>query len=451
MEPVASYARLGDQRIAYYTIGEGPLDVVFALGFFSAFDVEWEDPMIRMFHQRLAEFSRVIRFDRRGVGASDPLPLDSLPPWESFAEEIECVMDAAGSEQAALVALADAGPVAMQFAATRPLRTRALVLFNTAARMFEDDDYPFGVNPEKYEQTMEQIADEWGTDARSLAKMFYPSRSTSPRFVQWLTKLQRGVSSPPTAWRYLQESAMADGRPLLPSIGVPTLVIQREDFWLFPLRAGRYLAEKIEGAELAEVPGSDCDPYWEEPELTLSLLEQFLTGIESQPSANRALASVLITDIVDSTSLAHRVGDRQWRTMLNVHDETSRRIVEAHGGRFIKTTGDGVLATFDGPGAAVRAAEDLRDELAEMNLQIRTGIHTGEVDFRESDVGGIAVHIAARIMDNASPGEILVSRTVRDLLAGSATSFKNQGTHALKGIEGEWQLMAVTAGTPGQR
>lgn len=447
MQPVASYAELEDQRIAYYVMGEGPIDVVFAVGFFSAFDVEWEDPRIRLFHRRLTNFSRVIRFDRRGVGASDPLPLDSLPPWESYAQEIECVMDAAGSDEAAVIGLADAGPAALQFAATRPSRTRALALFDTAARMFEADDYACGIAPDEYEQAMQRIADHWGTDTggESQAELFYPSRTSSSRFTQWLAKLQRGVSSPRAAWRYLEQSATADGRSLLGSIRVPTLVMQREDFWLFPLEAGRYLADNIDDAQLVEIPGSDCDPYWEHAELTLSTLEQFLTGIGPEPSSDRALASVLFTDIADSTALAQQMGDQQWRTLLDVHDETAHRVVEDYGGRVVKSTGDGILATFDGPGRAIRAGRDMRAQLDDLGLQIRTGIHTGEVEFRGDDVGGIGVHIAARVMGTARPGEILVSRTVKDLIAGSGISFEDRGTHDLKGIDGEWQLLAVAA------
>lgn len=443
MQPVAAYAHLDDQRIAYYVMGDGPIDVVFAIGFFSAFDVEWEDPMVRLFHQRVASFSRVIRFDRRGVGASDDIPLDALPPWESYAEEIECVMDAAGSDEAALVALADAGPAAMHFAATRPARTRALALFNAGARMFVADDYPFGIEPDEYEHMMKGIADEWGTGGESLANLFYPSRTSNPRFMHWLAKLQRGISSPPAAWQYMQKSVVADGRTLLPSISVPTLVMQRPGFAMLTHEAGRYLTDHIDGARLVEIPGRDCDPYWEHPDLTLSTLEEFLTETEPQPSIGRALASVLFTDIADSTALAQGMGDRQWRVLLDIHDETAKRVVENYGGQVVKSTGDGILATFDGPGRAIRAGRNLRDELEELGLRIRTGIHTGEVEFRADDVGGIAVHIAARVMAAARPGDIIVSGTVRDLLAGSGTSFEDRGRHPLKGIEGEWQLLAV--------
>lgn len=442
MEPIAGYAQLGEQRIAYQLIGDGPIDLVITVGFWGSFDVEWENPAVRLFYQRLASFSRVIRFDRRGTGGSDPLPLDALPPWEAFAEEIESVMDAAGSEQAALMAIDDAGP-ALLFASTRPHRARALVLFNTTARIIVADDYPIGLTQMEYEAMGQAISEEWGTSSEAAARYFYPSHASDPRFLQWLTKLQRAITSPTAVFQYAMASAEADARPLLSSVHVPTLVLHRVDSEFPPLEHGRYLVEHIEGARLIELPGGDNFPYFDHAESTLSAVEGFLIGTQRQAVTDRVLASVLFTDIVDSTRRAEEIGDHQWKALLDLHDDLSDQVATSYGGRVVRSTGDGVLATFDGPGRAIRAADELRERLDLIDLSIRAGIHTGEVDLRGEDVGGIAVHLAARVMAEAGPGEILVSSTVRDLVAGSGITFVDRGMYSLKGLEGDWQLYAV--------
>ncbi len=442
MEPVAGYAKLDEQRIAFQVIGDGPIDLVITAGFWGSFDVEWENPTIRLFYQRLASFSRVIRFDRRGAGGSDPLPLGALPPWEAFAEEIESVMDAAGSEQAALMAIADAGP-ALLFASTRPHRTRALVLFNTTARIIVADGYPIGLTQTELDAMGQAVSEEWGTSSQAAARYFFPSQASDPRFLQWLTKLQRAITSPTPVLQYTAASVEADARPLLSSVQVPALVLHRVDSGFPPLKHGRYLAEHIEGAKLVEIPGGDNYPYFEYAESTLAALEEFLSGTKHQVSTDRILASMLFTDIVDSTLRVKEVGDRQWKSLLNLHDDLSERVVTAYGGRVVKSTGDGVLALFDGPGRAIRAADEFREQLDQLGLPIRAGIHTGEVELRGDDVGGIAVHLAARVMAEGNPGEILVSSTVRDLVAGSGIGFVDRGLHSLKGIEDDRQLYAV--------
>ena len=443
MERAVGYARLGSQRIAYETFGSGSVDLVLTTGSFSAFDTDWEDPMAELFLRRLASFARVIRFDRRGAGASDALAIDALPPWESFVEELDCVMTEVSSERAAIMAVYDAGPMAMLFAATKPECTVALVLVNTSAKYVAADDYPLGVSPEVAEDLSRTMAERWGSAQHVLLQV--PSRADDPRFTAWYAKKTRVIAGPAAAEAYFRSMFTADARALLPAIQVPTLVLHRTAYRFMPLAHGRFLADNIAGAKLIELPGSDGPLFWEGPDLALDAIEGFLTGVTPSATSNRVLATVVYTDIVDSTRLMEGMGDTRWRGVLDMHDDTARRLLEAHGGRLIKTTGDGVLTTFDGPGRAIRFATEFREQLKPIGLSIRTGIHTGEIETRGDDVGGMAVHLAARILALAGGGEILVSRTVKDLVVGSELSFEDRGTHRLRGIEGEWLLLAVRA------
>jgi class 3 adenylate cyclase len=436
------YTRLGRDRIAYQVFGAGPPSLVMISGSFGHVDTLWEDAGAALFLRTLASFSQVIRFDRRGTGASDPVPLELLPPWESHAEELAAVLDEVGSERVALMAQLDGGPLALFFAATRPARVSALVLSNTTARFAAADDYPIGIPPKVAEALMVHVEQTWGTEA--LASMQVPSRADDPRFRRWLAKLQRAMASPSAVEAYLRAIFEIDVRALLPLIQVPTLVLHRRNGRLPPIEHGRYLAEHIPGAKLVELPGADGPLMWETPELALDLIEEFLGGVRRTAEPNRVLATVLFTDIVDSTRLASRLGDRRWRELLNTHDDVARQTVEEFGGRLVQTTGDGILATFDGPGRGIRCAAALRDQLVGIGLHIRSGLHTGEVELRGEDIGGIAVHIAARVMAAAESGEILASRTVRDLVVGSDIAVEDRGPHALKGIQGSWQLFAVT-------
>ena len=444
MQPETRYARLGEDRLAYQVLGEGP-DLVLTMGAFGHVDLMWEDPGVALFLRRLASFSRLIYFDRRGTGASDPLPEKMPPPWEAYADEVTAVMDAVGSRQAALMATtAEAGPMALFFAATRPERTSALVLGNASARYLADDDYPIGFEREYADRLISGVEESWGTGSRLADGI--PSRAGDERFRRWMAKVQRSIASPRTVHVFLRSMFDVDVRSLLPLVQAPTLVLHRRDFRLLPVEHGRYLAEHIPNARLVELPGADGPLTWEYPEVTLGHIEEFLTGVRGTVPPTRVLATVLFTDIVASTERAAELGDRRWRELLQVHDDLGTRLVERWGGRVVKSTGDGLLATFDGPGRAIAGAVALRDQLADIDVQIRAGLHAGEVELRGDDVGGIAVHIAARIMAEAGPGEVVVSRTVRDLVAGSDRQLEDRGSHQLKGVAGDWQLFAVPGG-----
>lgn len=439
MQPETTYAWLGRDRIAYQVLGQGPPDLVMTGASLGHLDITWEDPGLALFLRSLASFSRVILFNRRGTGASDPLPPDPLPPWESYAEELAAVLDAVGSQRTAILAELDAA--AIFFAGTRPERTSALILVHTSAKGVASPDYPIGVPPEAAEALLAQFDQLWGTEA--MAAMLVPSRAEDARFRRWFAKAQRTSLNPRAAQPYLRAMMDVDVRSILPLVQAPTLILHRRDVQSFPVEQGHYLAEHIPQAKLVELPGADATLAWETPELALDLIQQFLTGVHRPIEPNRVLATVLFSDIVASTERAGRLGDRRWRELLNVHDELARRLVEEFGGRLVKTTGDGLLATFDGPGRGIRCAAALRDELGGIGVQLRVGLHTGEVELRDGDVGGIAVHIAARVMAAAGPGEILTSRTVRDLIVGSDIVLDDRGTQRLRGVEGTWQLFAV--------
>ena len=442
MQRHTGYAELEDQRIAYEVFGEGPVDFVANTGWLSPFDVEWDDPHARVFHQEWARFSRVIRFDRRGVGASDPIPSDALPPWESLGDEIEAVMDAVGSSQAIVLAGGTAAPAAAFFAATRPERVVGLVLFQATVRLMEDDDYPFGLTKEEHTRMLEALDREWGTGGFTAS--LFPSRAADPQFREYLAKQERSTASPGLIRRYIEADASADGRALLPSINVPTLVLHRTSAPALPIEHGRYVAEHVPNARLVELPGGDIAPFYEYPELTLAAMEEFVREIEPVTVSNRQLATVLFTDIVGSTEKAEQLGDRRWRALLDRHDEVARQTVTEHLGDWITSTGDGIVATFQGPGRAIRSATSLNRDIRAFGLHTRSGIHTGEIEIRDGNVGGFAVHLAARVMALADPDEIMVSRTVKDLVVGSDLSFEDRGSHLLKGIQDPWHVYALS-------
>ena len=445
MEPTTGYATFGEERIAYQIIGDGPVDIIVTAGWWSPFDIEWEEPSIRAFYLRLARFARVIRFDRRGMGVSDPIPLDALPPWEALSDEIEAVMEAVSSERAFVLAAGNAGPAGALFAASRPDRTAGLILSHTTVRYLRDDDYPFGLTDEEQQAWIETATQDWGGDSSvPLLEIAAPSRASDPDFARFYARVQRATTSPRAIGKYLAAEAFVDGRAVLPTIMVPTLVVHRTDSPMLPIEHGRYLAEHIPDATLVEVPGGDAAPYWENPELWVAAIEEFVSGAKGSAQVDRQLATVMFTDIVESTRKAEELGDRRWQALLDRHHEITRQTVGAHTGHWVRSTGDGMLATFPGPGRAIGGATELLAAITSIDLLLRTGIHTGEIEVSGDDVGGIAVHLAARVMAEARANEILVSRTVKDLVVGSDLAFEDRGVHSLKGIDEDWHLYAVT-------
>jgi class 3 adenylate cyclase len=443
VRPTTKFAKLGNDRVGYQVLGDGPIDLVFLTGMSSHIDLRWEEPLNEYFLHRLASFSRLILFDRRGTGVSDPVPSDHLPTWEQWADDMRVVFDAVGSERAAIMAWLDGGPMAMLFAATYPERTAALVLAHTAARYVRADHYPHGFAPEVAEHLLHMVEDLWGTEG--FVSFAVPSRSQDEGFRQRYARYLRAAARPREAAAQLRNLLSADVRHVLPLIHCPTLILNRSGYRLVTTDHARYLAEHIPDAMLVELPGTDGVLVTEHAGEILDRIEEFLSGIPGGFVSDRALATVLFTDIVNSTDLAASVGDRRWKAVLETHDEIARDQVARFQGRFIESTGDGVLATFDRPGRAIRAAGAIQESIRALGIDIRVGLHVGEIELREGGhrVGGIAVHIAARVTAIAAPGEILVSSTVKDLVAGSGVEFRDRGVHDLKGVPGAWRLFAL--------
>jgi class 3 adenylate cyclase/DNA-binding CsgD family transcriptional regulator len=443
--PETHYARSGSVDIAYQVAGDA--DAPDLLAFSSAtmpIDSMSEEPMLDRFGQRLASFSRLIRFDLRGIGMSDPIAASDPPTLEQWAQDAIAVLDAAGSEQAAVFAPRDTSLHGIFLAATYPDRVRALVLVNGTARFSRGPDYPVGFPREMLENflevNMEPDAVERGLDYLALAA---PSAGSDATFRAWWVRAGNRGASPSTARAIQAAYLFADVRPLLPLLRVPTLILHRRDNVLTRVGHGRYLAEHIAGANYVELPGAD-DLYWVgDTEIMLDEIEEFLIGVRPGPPADRVLLTVLFTDIVASTSHLAHLGDRRWGDLLDRHDMATRRQLVRFRGRQVKSTGDGVLATFDGPARAVSCACAIRDAAAQLGIEVRAGVHTGEVQVRGEDISGMAVHIAARVAALAQPRQVLVSRTVVDLMIGSGIATHERGDYTLKGVPGRWRLYAV--------
>jgi class 3 adenylate cyclase len=444
MQPDTRYAESSGLYIAYQVFGEGPIDLVYVAEFWNSIDVMWDQPDFRRFLERLGSFARVIVFDQRGTGLSDPVALTALPTIEEWADDVRAVMSAVGSTEAALLGGGGGGALSIVFAATHPGETRALVLLNSTARYTRTSDYPQGTSDEFEDRLVRELKFGWGRGV--LLETVAPTMAGDPEFRAWWARYQRvGVSLGAilAQRRMLQQ---LDIRDVLPTISVPTLVVHRRDNRLIDVANGRYLAEQIPGARLAEVAGDDYLPFVGDQDAILDEIQSFLTGSRPVQEPDRMLATVMFTDIVGATERAAALGDHAWRDLLDRHHAIVRRELDQHRGREVDTAGDGFLATFDGPARAVRCALAVRDGLRTLGLEIRAGVHTGEVELAGADVRGLAVHIGARVAAAAEPGEVLVSSTVRDLVAGSGLSFADRGMHALKGVPDPWHVYAVVSG-----
>lgn len=438
------YARSGDVHIGYQVLGRGQPELLLFFASSASIDSLDEEPALRRFHDRLASFSRLIRFDFRGMGLSDPLTADALPAMEQWVDDALAILDAEDIRSATLLADLTAAPRAIMMAATHPERVSGLIIVNGTARVAAAPDYPFGVPSEVIDQFSAAVTDQSAADKRlDDVAMFAPSAQRDPAFRSWWVRAGRRGASPSTARALLQMQNLADVRQLLPLIRVPTLVLHRRDARTIRVAHGRYLAEHVAGATYVELVGQDSLYWIGETDRLLAEIEEFLTGTSHPPESDRVLATVLFTDIVDSTSQASAMGDHAWRDRLDAHDVMVRRQLTRFRGTEVKTTGDGFLASFDGPNRAIQCACAMIDGAQQLGMQVRAGLHTGEVELRGDDIAGIAVHIGSRVAALAGPGEVLVSRTVTDLVAGAGIVFADRGEHTLKGVPGPWQLFAV--------
>ena len=446
MMPQTRYAQAPDGvSIAYQVLGDGPRDLVWVPGWVSHLEAAWEEPTLARFFERLASFSRLILFDKRGTGMSDRGSVSELPTLETRMSDVLAVCDAVGSDRAALLGVSEGAPMCALFAATYPGRTTAIILFGGYARRLEAPDYPIGSSLEAREAFHEEIARDWGgpvgLDIRA------PSRIHDERFrANWARYLRMGAS-PAAVLALTRMNAEIDVRPILGSIRVPTLVVHRSGDRTIPVEAGRYLAEHIPKASLVEVPGDDHLPWIGDPDRVLGEIEEFLTGVRHQAEPDRVLATVLFTDIVGSTKRAAELGDKAWGELLHAHHAVVREQLARYGGHEMGTAGDGFLATFDGPARAARCGLAIASAVRQLGLEIRAGLHTGEVEQTpDGGIRGLAVHIGARIGALAKPGEVLASRTVKDLVVGSGLVFEDRGAATLRGVPDEWQLYTVSGG-----
>jgi class 3 adenylate cyclase len=439
--PETQYAKSGDLHIAYQTLGEGPLDLVFIAGFAWHVEYQWEIPECAAMLRRFAAIGRLICFDKRGTGLSDRVATNELPTLEERMDDLTAVLDAAGSRRAALLGFWEGGPMAILFAATFPDRTAALVLYGPPVTFRSDDDYPWRPGPDQSEESIRRLGERWGRE--TLLSWLAPNVAADARVHKLFAKLERNAASPGAAMALARMNREIDVRHVLPAISVPTLVLHRRDDAHISVEAGRYVAARIPGARFAELQGADHLPFFGDSEAVVGEIEEFLTGVRGSPEVDRVLATILFADVVGSTEHARRLGDRRWRDLLEEFQTRVRVEIERYRGHLGDFAGDGVFATFDGPARAIRSATAIRESLAALGVEVRSGLHTGECERSGATLAGIAVHIAARVAAEAQAGEVLVSRTVRDLVAGSGLLFEQRGTRALKGVPGEWELFAV--------
>ena len=441
MPPQTRYVRARDGvSIAYQVVGDGERDIVFVPQTFSAVEALWEHPTVARFFARLGGLGRVILYDRRGTGMSDRT--GGTATLEEQVDDVRAVMDAAGAERADLIAIMEGGPMAMLYAATAPERVRSLTLYAGFARSVRADDYPAAWTAEERAAAMAVMVEEWGQGG--FAARFAPSHADDATLRDWLGKLQRMALGPGEAAAAMELNGRLDVRHVLETIRVPTLLLHRTDDAGIRIEHSRYLAEHIPGARLVELEGHDTLPFLGDSAAVVGEIDEFLTGDRRPPEHDRVLATVLFTDIVDSTVRAAALGDEHWRDLLAQHDRIVRGAFARHRGREIKSVGDGFLALFDGPARAVRAARAIVADVGALGLQVRAGLHTGEVELVDDDVAGLAVHIAARVLGEAPGGCVLASSTVHDLVVGSGLRFEDRGRRELRGVPGEWGLWEVT-------
>lgn len=431
------YAKSDDLYIAYRVLGEGPTDLIFVPGLISHVDMWSEWPASRRAIERLASFSRLILFDKRGTGLSDRVGPEVT--FEDVMDDVRAVMDAVGSERAALFGTADGAVACCLFAASYPDRTHSLSIYGSYARRSADSDYPWGITDDVHEKAIEVYESRWGREPVGI-RTSVPSLADDRRFRDFYVRVQSYAASPGAAIAWYRMQSQIDIRNVLPLIGVPTLVLHRSGDMTCAVENGRFLAEHISGAKYVELAGDDHLFSAGDSDAVIDEVEIFLTGTKRVSDPDRVLATVLFTDIAGSTDLARELGDRRWRELLDAHDSVVRSQVEEFRGREVKTTGDGFLAIFDGPGRAIRCAKALVEGVRTLGVEVRAGLHSGECEVRGDDVGGMAVAIAARILSLAAPGEVLVSSTVKDLVIGAGFEFEDRGTETLKGVPGQWRI-----------
>ncbi|NIM28309.1 MAG: alpha/beta fold hydrolase [Gammaproteobacteria bacterium] len=443
MAPETRYTKVGDVHIAYQVVGDGPLDLVVVPGWVSHLEVQyWEEPIVARFFERLATFSRLILFDKRGTGLSDRVAPSALPTLEQRMEDVNAVMDAVGSSRAALFGISEGGAMCALFAATYPDRVSALVMSGCFPKWIKDDDYPWAPTREQHEAAMDAYEARWGTPIGF--KTVAPSVADDERCQNWWARNLRMGASPADGIALYRMNIEIDIRAVLPTIGIPTLILHRAGDRLIDVGNSRYMAEHIPGAKYVELEGSDHLPWFGDASAPLGEIQEFLTGVRPTEDYERILTTVLLTDVVGSTAKAASIGDAQWRNQLEAFYQSVRQELARFRGTLIRTTGDGVLATFDGPARAVRCGMAICRKARSVGLEARVGIHTGEVQMMDEEIGGITVHIAARVMDIAGTGEVLVSSTVKDITAGAGIEFEQRGTHTLKGVPDQWQLFSAS-------
>jgi pimeloyl-ACP methyl ester carboxylesterase len=441
--PETRYVKSGDVHIAYQVIGNGPTDLVFVPGFVSNVQAVWDFTEHANFLRRLASFCRLIIFDKRGTGMSDRG--SQLFSLEQRMADVQAIMDDVGLERAALFGISEGGPMSILFAASYPQRTAGLIVYGSYAKRSWAPDYPFGWKEERWKVVLDNIDRHWGTPEGVNLSMWAPSIMHDEQVSARATAYFRAAASPGAVLAVMNMNREIDVRHVLPSVHVPTLILHRVDERVLDIEHARYLAQHIPQARLVELPGIDHMPWIGDSEAIVQEMEEFLTGARQIPEPERVLATVLFTDIVESTERAAAIGDRKWRELLESYQSVVREQLGRFRGREIDTAGDGFLASFDGPARAIRCAAAVRERSRSLGMEIRAGLHTGECEVMGEKLGGIAVHIGSRVAGKAAPGEIVVSQTVRDLVAGSGLSFAERGAHALKGVPGEWRLYAYVS------